>query len=464
MANMYKLCNECQNKVSIRAFKCTKCGSYDLEEKEDLSVDSAPTASRGKGGISPGVKTRVIKPSTKVQGLKTSPRQLERFATGISELDRVLGGGMVNSEVVLLAASPGAGKSTLCLSVANVFAHAGKKVLYCSGEESVEQIGIRADRIGVDSDNILLVHTSSLEDILGHINEQEPDLFIVDSLQTVASSELSGSIGSIAQSKEAANALNMEAKRRGCRAILVNQVNKSEDFAGSSSIQHVVDAALFIESDRNSPLKTLKAYKNRFGSTEETGLFRHTDKGLEEVPDPSGILTDDSAQTMPKGSAYGVLREGMRTIPVEVQALAITSQFNHPQRKFSGIDFNRGQIIAAILTKFCHSALDTEDIFASTIFGVKVNDPLIDLAVATSILSSSDSSADSRKRTVYVGELTLSGQVRGAYGIDKIVDECDRMGFDRIVVPSSSRTTVGKKSRNIEVAYISDAKDIRRYI
>ena len=446
------VCQDCGYTSRQEIFECPQCHNYNVEEV--AVVDSTAKKS--------GIKTSAEKATSTPHSLSKVSRTVQRCATNIAELDRVLGGGFVASEVVLLGGSPGAGKSTLSLSIADSFAQQNKRVLYMSGEESPEQIGLRADRMNVSSDNIVVVHTSSLEDMLWHIENEEPDLFIVDSLQTVASGELKGSLGSIQQSKEAAHALNSAAKERGVNAILVNQVNKNDDFAGSVAIQHVVDASLFFESDRDSPLKFLRAYKNRFGGTDEVGLFQHTETGIEGVSDPAGILMESSQDAL-AGVSYGVMTEGVRQIPVEIQSLVTTSNFSNPQRKFNGIDYNRGQIIVAIVSKYCHHTIDDMDVFAATVFGASVNQPLCDLAIAVSIVSSLTDTAVTT-RTMFVGELSLSGQVRGSYNVSRAVDEAQRMGFDRIVLPTSARASVSSAPRNVKIDYIDHIKNISQFI
>lgn len=355
--------------------------------------------------------------------------------------------------------------TTLCTSIAGNYAEQGKTTLYMSGEESVEQIALRASRMGIVSDNILVAHTSSLEEMQSNILEIRPDLVVVDSIQRVVSEEITSSVGSIKQSNEAAHKLTDYAKSLGLQAIFISQVNKSEDFAGSSAIQHIVDTTLFFESDKDSPLKVLRAKKNRFGSTEETGFFRHTEKGIEEVSDPSGVLMEESEGDLaPPGAAFSIISEGIRQIPVEIQGLSVASTLSNPQRRFSGLDHNRCQIICATLTKYCDSMLSEQDVFASTMFGMKVVDPLSDLAVAAAILSSYQGK-EKTPRTIYVGELSLTGQVRGTYNIGRKVEEAKRMGFSRIVVPTSAKKSLTKEQcRGIEVRHISEVSEITRLI
>lgn len=433
--------------------QCPRCKNYNTAVQTEVSVDS--------GTPKNGLKTSVKSPLSQSKKLSSVSRIVERESTEINELDRVLGGGFVKSEVLLLGGEPGAGKSTLSLMLSNEFAKKNLNVIYFSGEESPDQIGLRADRMGVKTDNISVVHTSSLNEILGHIRESKPDLFIIDSLQTVASSELNGSLGSIQQSKEAANSLSGVAKELSIRAVLVSQVTKDGEFAGSESIQHIVDCVLFFESHKDSPLKFLRAYKNRFGSTEEVGIFQHSETGLEQVADPSGILSTDDYGISP-GTAYTVVSEGIRQIPVEIQALAVSSAYPNPQKQFNGVDYNRGRIISAILEKFCNTQLFDTDVFVSTLSGMRVKDTFSDLAVAASILSSLRNITP-KKKTVFLGELSLTGQVRGVHNIESKIKEAQRMGFEKAVIPFSSRID-SRRFKDIEIVKMKNIADLSKNI
>lgn|SRR5699024_9517243 len=444
-------CTECQKEYTNWVGFCKQCGNYStVEEVQTYDVQDARD----------GLKTTAKLPTTAAKGISQVSRKVVRIETGIQELDRVLGGGFVKSEVALIGGEPGAGKSTISLMLANSFAEKDMSVLYLSSEESTEQIGLRADRMGIDNDNIKVVHSSSLEEILGYIQKEKPDLFIVDSLHTIASSELSGSLGSIQQSKESSHSLNRIAKEMGIRAFLVSQVNKDGEFAGSEVIQHVVDVSLFLESSRDSPLKFLRTYKNRFGSADEVGIFQHTENGLEEVNDPSGLLLDDDEGALSEGAAFGIISEGIRQVPVEVQALTTMSSLPNPRKQFNGVQYNRGQIICAILNKFCNLDLDQSDVFVSTVFGVKFADPLSDLAVAAAIISSENNSV-LKKRTIFVGELSLTGQVRGVQQIESKIVEAERMGFEQIVIPSSAKNKIkGLSKKKIQVTFIKNIREL----
>jgi len=292
--------------------------------------------------------------------------------------------------------------------------------------------------MGISNELIKITNETSLEVLLGHIEELKPGLVIVDSLQTLASEEIAGSVGSISQSKEAANVLTRVAKSQNISMLLVNQLVKSGDYAGSEAILHAVDTGLMLESDSDSPLKFLRAMKNRFGETSEVGCFIHADSGLEEVVDPGSIFLDNAEGDSAQGAAIGYIAEGIRQLPVEIQALAVKSTLANPRKQFNGVNFNRGQIICAILDKYCKTQTFANDVFISTVAGVKVNDPMADLAIAAALLSTLSSKTVLRK-TAFVGELSLTGFVRGNTMVDAKIKEAERLGFETVVVPSQAK-------------------------
>jgi DNA repair protein RadA/Sms len=453
------ICSNCGKEHRTWVALCSQCGEVDTLKESAPKEQAAEVARAGlksTGAITPQKRAATI------QELTSKP--IVRTPTGIGELDRVLGGGFVAAEVVLFAGAPGAGKSTLSLEIARRFADMQKPVLYSSGEESEQQIGLRAKRMGVSNPLIRIINETSLESLLGYIEQEKPAVLIVDSLQTLASSEIAGSVGSVSQSKEAAHALTRLAKQQGIIMVLVNQIVKSGEFAGSEAIQHIVDAGLVLESDGESPLKFLRATKNRFGETTEVGVFQHTEDGLEEVSDPSGIFLDNQSDEALAGAACSFISEGVRQIPVEVQALVTPSSLTNPRKQFAGVNFQRAQIVCAILDKFCNAHLYENDVFLNTVSGVRVQDPTADLAIAASVLSSlKEKPVDSR--TTFIGELSLTGQVRGSFMLSHKIKEAERLGFTTVVVPQSA---LGKlhlpKGTAIAVKGISSVKELPRIL
>lgn len=452
-------CTQCGNEIFRWLGKCPQCGAFDTLEEVSGNVGQQAEARnagfKSEGHITPAARARTIN--------ELSKDPIKRFPTGIEELDRVLGGGFVAGEVVLFAGHPGAGKSTLSLAIADKFAQAGKKVLYSSGEENEQQIGLRAQRLGVSNENIKITNETNLETLLGHIELEKPELLIVDSLQTLASTAVSGSMGGIAQGKEAAHVLTITAKRNNITMVIVNQINKAGELAGSEAVQHIVDCALLLESDEETPLKFLRAHKNRFGEISEVGVFQHTESGLAEVSDPSGIFLEEDSTEL-AGTACSFITEGLRQIPVEVQSLVSRSTLPTPRKQFNGVNYQRGQIVCAILDKFCKTSLFEKDVFLSTVSGIKVNDPQADLAVAAAVLSSSKDKPI-RGKTVFVGELGLTGLVRGSFMMENKIREAQRLGFDRIVIPQVALKTIDvKKYKGIKIVGIGSVTDLPGFL
>lgn len=452
------VCSKCGNKTKKWTAKCFQCDAYS-------TIEEAPQSEQVINTDRSGLKSsQAVSPSKKAMTVsELNQKPIKRTPTGIGELDRVLGGGLVDAEVVLFAGQPGSGKSTLSLEVANRFAKMGLNVLYSSGEESEQQIGLRAKRMGINDDHIKIVNETNLETVLGHIEEEKPALVIVDSLQTLASSEIAGSIGSISQSKESAHTLTRIAKTNNISMILINQIIKSGEFAGSEAIQHIVDAALILDSDKDTPLKFLRATKNRFGDTTEVGVFQHSENGLDEVSDPGGIFLDQDEGTSQQGASCSFISEGVRQIPVEIQALAVRSSLTNPRKQFNGVNFQRAQIVCAILDKHCKTKAYDNDVYVSTVSGLKVNDPLADLSIAASLLSSLNNK-DVSKTTAFVGELSLTGHVRGTFMVENKIKEAERLGFTKIVIPATAYKGLKGRNHKIEIVSISSVKDLERHL
>jgi DNA repair protein RadA/Sms len=446
-------CSNCGNTLGRWLGKCPQCGSFG-------TIAEAESTQSTQAGLKSGGATKPTTAASTLSQIGDNP--VRRTPTGIGELDRVLGGGIVDAEVILFAGAPGSGKSTLSLRLADNYAKMGRNVLYSSGEESKGQIKLRADRMGINDERIRITNETSLEVLLGHIEEVKPELLIVDSLQTLASAEIPGSVGSISQSKEAANVLTRLAKTKGIAMILVNQILKSGDFAGSEGVLHIVDCGLMLQSDSESPLKFLRALKNRFGALEEVGVFQHAEDGLEEVTDPGSIFLDTGEGTEVQGAACGFISEGIRQIPIEVQALAVTSSLTNPRKQFNGVHPNRAQIICAILDKHCKTKTSDNDVFVSTVAGVKVIDPLADLAIAASILSTMSGKAVSKKM-VFAGELSLTGTVRGTYMIESKIREAARLGFEEIVIPATAKAQV-RGRYSIKVSAITNVRELSSFL
>lgn len=418
--------------------ECPVCGG-DVAEGDRKDRDAAIKKMRSPAseGASVGVKTGAVKPPTPARPLSSvSSSRPERIPTGIEEFDRVIGGGFIKGMTCLLGAPPGTGKSSLLTHISKAMCKYGT-VLCVSGEESEEQVYDRAARLNSVDDNILIAHENDLSVILGHLESVRPSFFVLDSLQMVASPESKSQMGSVAQSREATIALNNVCKDLGITAVFINQFTKAGELAGSEQAKHAADCVLVLSSDKSTPLKFLSADKNRFGDTGEVGIFRHTEHAFEGVSDPSGVFMEDDGGALP-GTGVSFMAAGMRMIPVEVQALINDGgKQSRPVRQFSGVPFDRGQIVCAVLDKFCKAGLSDREVFLSTVSGVRVpqTETLCDLGVAAAVLSSLRGKTDGKRRA-YIGELALTGRIQGIHMVDRRVREALRLGFDEVVVPA----------------------------
>jgi DNA repair protein RadA/Sms len=362
------------------------------------------------------------------------PGNTRHFRTGVSELDRVLGGGLVPGSVTLLAGDPGVGKSTLLLEVAHRWALAGKRALYLSGEESAGQIRMRAERTGCAHDEVYLAAESDLQMALGHIDAVQPGLVIVDSVQTMSTTEADGVTGGVTQVRAVTTALTMAAKTSGVAMILVGHVTKDGAIAGPRSLEHLVDVVLHFEGDRATTLRMVRGVKNRFGAADEVGCFLLHDNGIEGVADPSGLFRDQRPKPVP-GTAVTVTLDGKRPLIGEVQALIGTAANGAARRAVSGIDSSRAAMITAVLEKHVGLPIGSHDIYLSTVGGMRLTDPSSDLAVAMAIASSYMDLA-MPATAVAIGEVGLAGDLRRVTGMDRRLAEAARLGFTTAVLPA----------------------------
>ncbi|MEI7640825.1 MAG: DNA repair protein RadA [bacterium] len=378
----------------------------------------------------------------------------ERIKTGIIEADRVFGGGIVKGSIVLLGGEPGIGKSTLALMLAGKTAEQGCKVLYISGEESLAQIKMRADRLKISSNNIFLVTETAVEKIAALIEKEKPALVIIDSIQTVYKDGVDSVAGSFTQVRESGAHLLYTAKKTGVPIILIGHVTKDGMIAGPKTLEHMVDAVIYFESEKYLQFRILRAEKNRFGSTNEIGIFEMTDEGLKEVKSPSKMLLENLADEK-TGSSIVTVMEGTRALMLEIQALTGRRAYGTPQRTVTGIDYNRFLLILAIMERKIELSLESQDIFVNVAGGIKVNETAADLAVAAAIYSSFTERPVSTK-TVFMGELGLDGEVRQVKHLDLRIQEAQRLGFNKCVIPAKSKP--GKTEMNIVM--IKDIREI----
>jgi len=383
--------------------------------------------------------------------------QDDRLLTGIGEFDRVLGGGLVPGTLVLIGGDPGIGKSTLMLEALHGIAREGRKVLYVSGEESIQQMRIRSQRLSAVSSDLLVVSENDLESILLMIESVQPDVIVIDSIQTMFSPDLTSAPGSVTQVRESTVRLMLMAKKTGVPIFLVGHVTKDGVIAGPRLLEHMVDTVLYFEGDSNHVFRILRAVKNRFGSTNEIGVFEMNENGLSEVANPSAAFLSERPANVP-GSVVTASMEGTRPILVELQALVSSTSFGNPRRTILGIDHNRVALLVAVMEKKLGMHLMGHDIFINVAGGVKVDEPAIDMGIVSAVASSFlDRSIP--KGTITFGEVGLTGEVRAIGHVETRIAEAKKMGFARCLVPQSNlkRMTKVKEIEIIGVKTISEA-------
>jgi len=432
------VCQQCGSAQAKWMGRCPDCGEWN-------TLVETVVESRQRGA-----PRSYVAPSSEPQPLPAVVSNgVDRFPLQMTELDRVLGGGIVPGSAVLVGGDPGIGKSTLLLQVANMVATAGQRVLYVSGEESVRQIKMRAQRLGIHSELLFLLAETSLEVILHHMEQMKPDLAIVDSIQSVYVDRVDSAPGSVTQVRECASDLLRVAKADGMPVFLVGHVTKSGAIAGPRVLEHIVDTVLYLEGERYHTYRLLRSVKNRFGSTNEVGVFEMTEAGLCEVSNPSEVFLAERMPNAP-GSAITVMMEGTRPLLVEIQALTSTTSFGLPRRTANGIDLNRLLLLSAVLSKRLGLRLSDQDIFINVVGGLRINEPAADLAVALAIASSYHNRpvpAD----LVIVGEIGLSGELRSVGQVSRRLNEAARLGFRRCLVPKSVARKDPADSHDLEV-------------
>ena len=438
-AKSYYFCRECGYQSSSWLGRCPECGKFGTFEEEVVKSEKGQAAvAKGVGGAVPQLIDEV------------SYSAQTRQSTHCDELDRVLGGGLVPGSLVLLGGEPGIGKSTLLLQAA--LAAKGRKVLYVSGEESPQQIKMRADRLAQSESQLYVLSETVTQPVFDHIDSLKPDLLIVDSIQTITTGELDSPAGSVSQIRQCTSDFQHYAKTSGTPVILVGHITKDGTLAGPKVMEHIVDVVLQFEGDRNYGFRILRAQKNRFGSTSEIGIFEMHSGGLREVANPSEYLLSQRDETL-SGSAVAATLEGARPLFIEVQSLVSSAVYGTPQRNANGFDTRRMNMLLAILEKRCGFKLAAKDVFLNIAGGLRAVDPAIDLAVAAAILSSNVDIALS-PRVLFAAELGLSGEVRPVSRIDVRVAEAARLGFERIFVSKYSLRDIDRRHR-IEVVPVS---------
>ncbi len=406
--------------------QCPSCHEWNTFAEEPVATGSSGNAGKHRQRTAPGKPVRLA---------DISMEKNERAATGMKELDRVLGGGIVKGSLILIGGDPGIGKSTLLLQVCRNLAENGRKVLYISGEESLQQIKMRAQRIGEVSDSLLLLCETNLSEIQKIIENEKPDICVIDSIQTMYNEEVSSAPGSVSQVRESTGILLRLAKGLGVSIFIVGHVTKDGSVAGPRVLEHMVDTVLYFEGDRHASYRILRAVKNRFGSTNEIGVFEMRNSGLEEVPNPSEYMLSGKPKDA-SGSIVACSIEGSRPVLIEIQALICRSNFGMPRRTAAGTDYNRVNLLMAVLEKRCGMDLNSCDAYVNIAGGIRMNEPAVDLGILLAIFSSyKDVSIDDG--TMAFGEVGLSGEVRAVSQADTRVMEAKKLGFKKVILPKA---------------------------
>lgn len=438
-------CNSCGHESPKWMGRCPTCGEWNTFTEEKVPTKKA---SRSKGLLA----TEGARP---VKLSDIEPLDEPRIHMPSEELNRVLGGGLVAGSLTLLGGEPGIGKSTLLLQ--NILSIRNRRILYVSGEESASQLKLRADRLGKVSENTFILTETQLDRIFTQIENVKPQLVVVDSIQTIASSDIESAAGSVSQVRECAAALLRYAKQSGVPVILVGHINKDGAIAGPKVLEHIVDTVIQFEGDRQYLYRILRSIKNRFGSTNEIGIYEMVQKGLREVKNPSEMLLSDNREEEMSGIAIGVTIDGARPFLVEVQALVSSAAYGTPQRSVTGFDQRRLNMLLAVLEKRARFKLGQKDVFLNIAGGLKVTDPALDMAVVAAVMASNFDLSVPR-RTAFAGEVGLSGEIRTVTRIEQRVAEAAKLGFDTIYIPTGNLKGIHDKFniRIIEVNKVSE--------
>ncbi|MCQ2066062.1 MAG: DNA repair protein RadA [Bacteroidaceae bacterium] len=460
------VCSNCGYDSPKWSGKCPSCGQWNTFVEQ--TVKAVPAAAAVRRSASAAGSGNAAQRPCRLSEIETGSEP--RIAMNDGELDRVLGGGLVRGSLVLLGGEPGIGKSTLILQT--VMRLGGMNILYVSGEESARQIKMRAERlagqdadskdISIDNEGLMILCETSLENIYEHIRQTSPELVIIDSIQTISSEYVDSSAGSITQIRECAASLLKYAKESGTPVILIGHITKEGSIAGPKILEHIVDTVIQFEGDQHYLYRILRPIKNRFGSTGELGIYEMRQNGLRQVSNPSELLLSDSHQGM-SGVAIASTLEGVRSFLIEVQALVSTAVYGTPQRSAIGYDVKRMNMLLAVLEKRVGFKLGQKDVFLNIAGGIRVNDPAIDLAVITAILSSNlDVAVD---RTIAMaGEVGLSGEIRPVSRIEQRISEAQKLGFGQIIIPKNNMHGLDKSKYNIEIIPVQKVEEAFRNI
>ena len=445
-------CKECGNESPKWIGHCPGCGAWNSYVEE--CVVTGKNAKSSKDSFLPETKSKPI------PVLEINANREARLDMGCEELNRVLGGGLVPGSLILLGGEPGIGKSTLLLQVALNLKD--RKILYVSGEESAQQIKMRAERIGVRNESCLILTETNTSDIAKHIEEQKPDVVIIDSIQTLESAAVDSTAGSISQIRETAAEMNKVAKSLLIPTFLIGHITKDGSIAGPKILEHIVDTVIQFEGDRHYGFRVLRTIKNRFGSSSELGIFEMNANGLREVSNPSEILLSQRDENV-SGISIAATLEGLRPMMIETQALVSTAAYGTPQRSCTGFDTRRLNMLLAVLEKRAGFRLSTKDVFLNIAGGLRVDDPAIDLAVVAAILSSNEDMEISN-RYAFAAEVGLSGEIRSVNRIETRIAEADKLGMEKIFVSKYNCRGLDTSKFNVEVVPLATIGDLVKCI
>ena len=441
------ICNECGYQTPRWIGKCPGCNSWNTLTETVVDDSKSTDVIKKKA-------TRTVK---KIKDI-TYDSEI-RYKTGMGELDRVLGGGLVKGSLILVGGDPGIGKSTLLLQICENIGK-DKKILYVSGEESEKQIKVRAERLGTVDAQLYLISENDVEVVLECINSVQPDVVIIDSIQTMHIDQIQSSAGSVPQVRETTNALMRVAKSENISMFIVGHVTKDGALAGPRVLEHMVDCVLYFEGDKQSSFRILRAVKNRFGSTNEIGVFNMTDKGLIEVQNPSAMLLEGRCDS--SGSAIVCTMEGSRGVLAEIQALVTPTGFGNPRRMTDGVDFNRVILMLAVLEKRCRLSLSNHDVYVNVAGGLKIDETAVDLGICAAVISGL-CDMPIPAETVFIGEVGLGGELRSVSQIEKRLSEVCKLGFKTAVVPKMSMKNVNIPD-GLEVIKVSALWEVSKLI
>ena len=434
------VCQQCGYETARYIGKCPECGNWETFVEEKVIPEQTSKNNRVVLDIMPPTPIKEIKVGSEI-----------RVSTNISEFDRVLGGGLVQGSLVLIAGDPGIGKSTILLQSSGELCKQNKKVLYVSAEESASQIKLRADRLNISHDNLYIYPQTNFESIKYQIEKERPDIVVVDSIQAIYSTDIQSSAGSVSQIRECCNSLMQIAKQENITIIVIGHVTKEGNIAGPKVLEHMVDTVIQFEGDKYKSYRILRAVKNRFGNTSEVGIFEMSEHGLSEVINPSELFLKEYNQSQATGSVIIVTNEGTRPMLVEIQALVGTTPYPSPRRVTNGVDLSRVLQILAVLEKRVGMNLSKQDVYVNVIGGIDIQEPAADLGIALAVATCArDVVID--PHTAIVGEVGLSGEIRAVNNIEKRIKEVQKLGFKKIIIPDSNK--IDEEFKGIQIVRV----------